>query len=111
MGSKPSGNIGTGVQRADVSGAPGMEVITEVREWKKGQFFRRHHHHGIDVAYVVQGSMIRVPGEEPILLETGTPAINLRDVPHAGFEVVGDQSLIIFSVYVVDKGKPLFEWE
>lgn len=111
MSSKRTGNVGKGVQRADLSGAPDMEVITSVREWKKGEFFRRHHHHGIDVAYVVQGSMIQVPGEEPIMLETGTPAINLRDVPHAGFEIVGEQPLKIFSVHIVDKGKPLYEWE
>lgn len=111
MSSRQSGNVGKGVQRADLSGAPGMEVITSIREWKKGEFFRRHRHHGIDVAYVVQGSMIQVPGEAPVMLETGTPAINHRGVPHAGFEIVGDQSLKIFSGHIVDKGKPLYEWE
>jgi ChrR-like protein with cupin domain len=111
MSSKQTGNVGKGVERADLSGAPGMEVITSVREWKKGEFFRRHRHHGIDVAYVIQGSMIQVPGEAPVMLETGTPAINLRDVTHAGFEIVGDQPLKIFSVHIVDKGKPLYEWE
>jgi len=111
MNSKQSGNVGKGVQCADLSGVPGMEVVTSVREWKKGEFFRRHRHHGIDVAYVIQGSMIQVPGEAPVMLETGTSAINLRDVLHAGFEIVGDQSLKIFSVHIVDKDKPVFEWE
>jgi quercetin dioxygenase-like cupin family protein len=111
MRSKQSGNVGKGVERANLSGAPGMEVVTSVREWKKGEFFHRHRHPGIDVAYVVQGSMIQVPGEEPVMLETGASAINLRDVWHAGFEIVGDQPLKIFSVHIVDKGKPLYEWE
>ncbi len=103
--------VGKGVQRADLSGAPGMEVITSVSEHKKGDFFRRHRHHGIDVAYVIQGTVIQVPGEPPTMLESGTPVMNLRDVPHAGFEIVGDQPLKIFSVHIVDKGKPLYEWE
>jgi hypothetical protein len=53
-------NVGKEVQRAEFSGAPGMEVIASVREGKKGEFFRRHDHHGIDVAYVIQGSMIEL---------------------------------------------------
>ncbi len=48
-----------------------MEVVTSVREWKKGEFFRRHRHPGIDVAYVMQGSMIQVPGI--------STALNARD--------------------------------
>lgn len=40
-----------------------MEVITSVREWKKGEFFRRNYQHGIDVAYVIQGSMIELSSQ------------------------------------------------
>ena len=103
--------VGKGVQRADLSGVPGMEVVTSFSEYKKGQFFRRHRHHGEDVVYVIQGTMIEVPGEAPVMIETGTPVINLRDVWHAGFKIVGDQPLKLFSVHIVDKGKPLYEWE
>ena len=63
MDTRRSGNVGKGVQRAELSGAPGMEVMTSVREWKKGEFFRRHYHHGIDVAYVIQGSMIELSSQ------------------------------------------------
>jgi len=31
-------------------------------------------------------------------------------VPHAGFKVVGDTSLILLTVHVVDKGKPVYEY-
>jgi hypothetical protein len=34
--------------------------------------------------------------------------LNLRDVNHAGFRVVGDTSLKLFTVHIVDKGKPLY---
>jgi hypothetical protein len=30
-------------------------------------------------------------------------------VPHGGFKVVGDRSLKMLNVFVVDKGKPLTE--
>jgi hypothetical protein len=35
--------------------------------------------------------------------------INLRDVPHAGFKVVGDKPLKLLTVHVVDKGAPLYD--
>jgi len=66
-----------------------MEVVTSVREWEKGEFFRRHRHPGIDVAYVVQGSMIQVPGDEPVMLETGASAINLRESGMQGSRLLG----------------------
>ena len=36
--------------------------------------------------------------------------MNLRDAPHAGWKVVGDKSIKIVTVHVVDKGKPLYDW-
>jgi quercetin dioxygenase-like cupin family protein len=98
------------MKRADLSGAPGMEVITSVAEYKVGEVIRRHLHHGIETGYVLQGSMIQLPGKEPTRLETGAPILNLRDVPHAGFKIVGPESLKLLTVHIVDKGKPLYDW-
>jgi quercetin dioxygenase-like cupin family protein len=99
------------LKRTDLSGAPGMEVITSVSEFKKGESIPRHSHHGIETGYVLQGTMVQFPGKEPTTMETGTPILNLRDVPHAGFTVVGDTPLKLLTVHIVDKGKPLYEWE
>jgi quercetin dioxygenase-like cupin family protein len=98
------------MKRADLSGAPGMEVISSFSEYKKGDEIPRHIHHGVETGYVLQGSMVQLPGKEPMMLETGAPIMNLRDVPHAGFKVVGDQPLKLFTVHIVDKGKPLYDW-
>jgi quercetin dioxygenase-like cupin family protein len=98
------------MKRVDLSGAPGMEVISSISEYKKGDEIARHLHHGIETGYVVQGTMVQFPGKEPIMLETGAPILNLRDVPHAGFKVVGDQPLKLFTVHIVNKGKPLYDW-
>jgi hypothetical protein len=32
---------------------------------------------------------------------------HVREVPHAGWKVVGDKPLKLLTVHVVDKGKPL----
>ena len=96
-------------QRADLSGAPGMEVIVSVSEYKPGEGIPVHFHHGIEVAYVIEGAMVQAPGKPAIALQTGAPAIALRDASHAGFTVVGDRTLKLFTVHVVDKGKPLYD--
>ncbi|HUA89277.1 MAG TPA: cupin domain-containing protein [Steroidobacteraceae bacterium] len=98
------------LRRADLSGSPGMEVITSISEFRKGESIPRHSHHGIETGYVLQGTMIQVAGQPPTMMPTGSPIMNLRDVPHAGFTVVGDPSLRLLTVHVVDKGKPLYEW-
>jgi quercetin dioxygenase-like cupin family protein len=98
------------LKRADLSGAPGMEVIASTAEYKSGDSIDRHHHHGIEVAYVLQGASIQVPGKELATLPTGATLLNLRDAKHAGFKVVGDTPLKLFTVHVVDKGQPLYDF-
>ncbi|MEY4749253.1 MAG: hypothetical protein RIQ60_1467 [Pseudomonadota bacterium] len=96
-------------KRADLSGAPGMEVIASVAEYKPGEAIPLHFHHGVEAAYVLQGASVQAPGKDPAQLPTGATLLNLREVRHAGFKVVGDSSLKLFTVHVVDKGKPLYD--
>jgi hypothetical protein len=98
------------LKRADLSGAPGMEVIASMSEYRPGDAIDLHFHHGIEVAYVVQGASIQAPGKDPAALATGATLLNLRDVRHAGFRIVGDTPLKLFTVHVVDKGKPLYDY-
>lgn len=97
-------------KRADLSGAPSMEVIVSVAEYKPGESIDLHVHHGIEAAYVVQGASVQVAGKDPMALATGGSLLNLRDVKHGGFKIVGDTPLKLFTVHVVDKGKPLYDY-
>lgn len=97
-------------KRADLSGAPGMEVIASVGEYKPGESIELHIHHGIEAAYVVQGAMVQAPGRDPAPLLTGASLLNLRDVKHGGFKVIGETPLKLFTVHIVDKGKPLYDY-
>ena len=97
-------------KRADLSGAPGMEVIASIGEYKPGDSIDLHIHHGIEAAYVVQGASVQSPGKDPTMLPTGASLLNLRDVKHGGFKVVGDAPLKLFTVHIVDKGKPLYDY-
>ena len=97
-------------KRTDLTGAPGMEVIASVAEYKPGDSIRLHTHHGVEAAYVLQGASVQLPGKDPMALPTGATLLNLRDVKHAGFKIVGDKSLKLFTVHIVDKGKPLYDY-
>lgn len=97
-------------KRTDLTGAPGMEVIASVAEYKPGDSIRPHTHHGVEAAYVLQGTRVQLPGKEPTELLTGTTLLNLRDVKHAGFTIVGASPLKLFTVHIVDKGKPLYDY-
>jgi quercetin dioxygenase-like cupin family protein len=97
-------------KRTDLSGAPGVEVIASTAEYKPGDKLGLHSHHGVEMLYVLQGASVQRPGKDPVKLATGTTSMNLRDVNHAGWTVVGDTSLKLFTVHVVDKGKPLYEY-
>lgn len=97
-------------KRADLSGAPGMEVIASTGEYKPGDNIDLHIHHGLEAAYVVQGASVQAPGKEPAMLPTGATVLNLRDVKHGGFKVVGETPLKLFTVHIVDKGKPLYDY-
>lgn len=87
-----------------------MEVVVSVGEYPPGEGIDLHTHHGIEAAYVVQGASVLAPGRDPITLATGASLVNLRDVEHGGFKVVGDTPLRLFTVHIVDKGKPLYDY-
>lgn len=98
------------LKRADLEGAPGMEVIASISEYQPGEILGRHFHHGIESAYVLQGSVVQAPGQEPGPLPTGAAILFERNQQHAGFKIVGDTPLKIYAVHTVDKGKPLYDW-
>ena len=99
----------TVLNQADLSGAPGMEVISSILEVQPGATVPRHFHNGIESGRVLEGSMVQYPGKDPQMMATGTPIFNLRGAYHAGFKVVGDKPLKLYTVHVIDKGKPLFD--
>ena len=97
------------LKRVDLDGVPGMEVVSSITEYKPGEAVAAHLHHGVEAGYVVQGAMIQLPGKEPTMLPTGAAVLNLRGVMHGGFTIVGDTSLKLFTVHIVDNGKPLYD--
>jgi uncharacterized cupin superfamily protein len=96
------------LKRADLSGT-NMEVVTSISEIKPGETSTLHIHHGEESFYVLEGSTLEAPDGKQALLPTGTVGLNVRDVPHGAFKVVGDKPLKLLTVHIVDKGKPLYD--
>ena len=94
------------ISRTDIAGTDKEMVLVEV-DIPSGATSPRHTHPGEEAFYVVQGSTIQYPGKPAEERAAGTGGINKREVPHAGYKVVGSRTLRQVSVYVVDKGKPL----
>ncbi|HEU4777022.1 MAG TPA: cupin domain-containing protein [Telluria sp.] len=97
------------LNRADLPGAPNMEVISSILDVAPGETVPRHFHNGIESGYTIEGSMIQLPGKEPQMMAAGTSIWNLPSVFHGGFKVVGTKPLKLYTVHIVEKGKPLFD--
>lgn len=97
----------TELKRSDLTGT-NMEVIVSISEFPPGTEIPKHFHYGEEAFYVLEGAMTQSPGKEPQMRPTGASGINVREVPHAGYKVVGDKTLKLLTVHIVDKGKPLY---
>ncbi len=98
----------TELKRADLTGTK-MEVILSTSEYKPGETIPRHIHHGEEAIYVLESATVELPNGKQIELKAGAGSINGREVPHAGFKIVGDKPLKILTVHIVDKGAPLYD--
>jgi quercetin dioxygenase-like cupin family protein len=96
------------LKRADLSGT-NMEIITSISEIKPGESSALHIHHGEEAFYVLEGGTVELPDGKQVPLPTGVAAVNVREVPHGAFKVVGDKSIKLLTVHIVDKGKPLYD--
>ncbi len=96
------------LKRADLSGT-NMVVITSINEISPGQSSMLHIHHGEEAFYVIDGGTIELPDGKQVPFPTGVTNVNVRDVPHGAFKVVGDKPIKYLSVHIVDKDKPLYD--
>jgi uncharacterized cupin superfamily protein len=96
------------LKRADLSGT-NMVVITSINEIPPGQSSMLHIHHGEEAFYVIDGGTIELPDGKQVPLPAGVTNVNVRDVPHGAFKVVGDKPIKYLSVHIGDKEKPLYD--
>jgi quercetin dioxygenase-like cupin family protein len=96
----------TELQRADLTGT-NMEIVLAAVEAPPGAVLPLHFHYGDEVVYVLEGGMIETKEGERRASDTGLSYINVREVPHGGWKVVGDKPLKLLTIHIVDKGKQI----
>ena len=94
------------LKRADLSGT-NMEIIVSTLEIPPGNTIAKHTHPGEEAVYVLEGATLQFPDGREVTRPAGEAGVNIRDVPHAGYKVVGDKTLKLLTVHIVDKGKPM----
>jgi len=94
------------INRTDIAGT-NLEMVLMETLLPPGVTSPRHTHPGDEAFYIVEGGTIQLPGKEPMAREAGASGINKRGVPHAGYTVLGDKTIKMINVYVVEKGQPI----
>ena len=96
----------TVLKRSDLTGT-NMEIIIATLEVPPGNTIAKHTHPGEEAVYVLEGATLQFPDGREVTRPPGEAGVNIRDVPHAGYKVVGDKTLKLLTVHIVDKGKPM----
>jgi hypothetical protein len=95
------------LSRADLSGVEGVEVIVSFQRLQPGARMARHIHYGDETVYALKGGSLEIPDGKIIPVVTGSTSRNIREVPHGGFMVAGEEYVEVLTIHIVDKGKPL----
>lgn len=100
--------VRTELHRADLSGGAGMEVILSNYVVKPGGKVPLHTHPGDEHLLVVQGTILTTHDGKTIEFKNGMATSFPRGTVHGGVTNSGDQDLVLTTIHIVDKDKPLF---
>jgi quercetin dioxygenase-like cupin family protein len=94
--------------RTDAPSNPAYEAVMGIAEIPPGVSAGKHRHNGIEVGYVLQGTVqLEHEGQPLRTLTAGQAFANEAGVHNA--KNVGKGPVKILAVYIVEKGKPLAE--
>jgi quercetin dioxygenase-like cupin family protein len=94
--------------RTDDPGRPTYEAVMGIAEIAPGAMAGRHRHPGIEIGYVLEGSVtLEHEGEPARTLKAGDAFKNEPGLHNA--KNTGTTPVKILAVYLVEKGKPLAE--
>jgi len=94
--------------RTDEPGNPAYEAVMGVAEIAPGAMAARHRHPGIEIGYVLDGSVtLEHEGQPAKALKAGDAFKNEPGVHNA--RKTSTKPVKILAIYLVEKGKPLAE--
>lgn len=93
--------------QTDAPGGKTHDIVMAVAELAPGATSGNHRHPGVEVGYVIEGSLVlEHEGRKPVTLKAGDSFKN--DGVHNGINK-SKAPVKILAVYVVEKGKPVSE--
>jgi quercetin dioxygenase-like cupin family protein len=100
-----------GIKRTDALrhdlGVPGQEVVQVRVDIPPGVLAARHSHPGVEIAYVLEGSLeYQFDGKPPVTLKAGEALFIPAGTIHSA-KNVGSGNGAELATYIVEKGKPL----
>jgi quercetin dioxygenase-like cupin family protein len=99
----------TVLQRFDAPASKTHEAVMAVAELQPGASAGRHLHHGVEIGYVLEGSVVfEHQGRPAVTKNAGEYFENDVEAAHDA-KNVGKTPAKILAVYVIEKGKPLAE--
>ena len=99
----------TVLQRVDVPSSTTHEAVMATAELQPGASAGRHLHHGVEIGYVLDGTVVfEHAGRPPVTKKAGEVFQNDVAAAHDARNT-GKTPAKILAVYVVEKGKPLAE--
>ena len=95
------------LMKTDDPAGPGYEAVMGLAELAPGASIGKHHHYGIELAYVLEGSVVvERDGQPNATFKTGDA---LKNVGGHDARNPGSAPARLLAVYIVEKGKPLSE--
>jgi quercetin dioxygenase-like cupin family protein len=97
------------LQRVDAPASKTHEAVMAVAELQPGGSAGKHIHHGVEIGYVIEGSVVfEHEGREPVIKKAGEVFQNNVLAVHDA-KNTGKTPAKILAIYIVEKGKPLAE--
>ena len=94
------------IEKHDLSGVPGKEVLIGTATFPPGGIVGAHTHPGDEAGFIVKGSgTLRVQGQPDRPLKAGDAFFNARGAVHS--VVAGPDGTTVVSSWIVDKGVPM----
>ena len=99
----------TVLQRVDDPASAKHEAVMAVAELQPGASAGRHVHHGVEIGYVLEGTVVfEHAGRPAVMKKAGEHFQNDVTAAHDA-KNTGKTPARILAVYIVEKGKPLAE--
>jgi quercetin dioxygenase-like cupin family protein len=96
------------LERHDLSGVPGKEVVIGTATLPAGTSIGFHTHPGDEAGYVLKGTVIlKIRGQADRTLKAGDSFFNARGAVHSLVAPVEGGGATAVSAWIIDKGQPL----